>query len=173
MHHLLYDLSTSWGLIRVLHDLSTSSVLIPVSHDLGTSSGLIRVWHDLGTISGLSTSITRFDYELEIKNENQTIWVFCTCFIPRSLTLSQHMRKCKGKLIARNVYLKHASWVWKPVPTILLPNVKLVVNFIRSLICIIERLSITFTSNGKREFVPRDQVSPLLVVYCSLLLRIN
>ena len=174
MHHLLYDLSTSWGLIRVLHDLSTSSVLIPVSHDLGTSSGLIRVWHDLGTISGLSTSITRFDYELEIKNENQTIWVFCTCFIPRSLTLSQHMRKCKGKLTARNVYLKHASWVWKPVPTILLPNVKLVVNFIRSLICIIERFkSFTFTSNGKREFVPRDQVSPLLVLYCSLFLHIN
>jgi len=36
-----------------------------------------------------------------------------------------------------------------------------------------ERLSITFTSNGKREFVPRDQVSPLLVVYCSLFQRIN
>ena len=32
----------------------------------------------------------------------------------------------------------------------------------------IERLSITFRSDGKREFVPRDQVSPLLVVYCSL-----
>ena len=31
-----------------------------------------------------------------------------------------------------------------------------------------ERLSITFRSDGKREFVPRDQVSPLLVVYCSL-----
>ena len=30
----------------------------------------------------------------------------------------------------------------------------------------IERLRITFTSNGKREFVPRDQVSSLLVVYC-------
>ena len=34
----------------------------------------------------------------------------------------------------------------------------------------LERLSIAFTSNGKREFVPRDQLSPLLVVYCSLLL---
>ena len=33
----------------------------------------------------------------------------------------------------------------------------------------IERLSIKFTSNGKHEFVPRDQVSPLLVVYSSLL----
>ena len=31
----------------------------------------------------------------------------------------------------------------------------------------IKRLSITFTSSGKREFVPRDQVSPLLVAYCS------
>ena len=36
---------------------------------------------------------------------------------------------------------------------------------------ILERLSIEFTSNGKREFVPRDQVSPLLVVYCSLFLH--
>ena len=38
-----------------------------------------------------------------------------------------------------------------------------------------ERLSIsvTFTSNGKREFVPRDQVSPLLVAYCSLFLQID
>ena len=36
-----------------------------------------------------------------------------------------------------------------------------------------ERLSITFTLNGKREFVPRDQVSSLLVVYCSLLLHLN
>ena len=34
-----------------------------------------------------------------------------------------------------------------------------------------ERLSITFTSNSKREFVPCDQVSPLLVVYCSLFLH--
>ena len=30
----------------------------------------------------------------------------------------------------------------------------------------LQGLSITFTSNRKREFVPRDQVSPLLVVYC-------
>ena len=37
----------------------------------------------------------------------------------------------------------------------------------------LERLSITFTSNGKREFVPRDQVSSLLVVYCSLFLHLN
>ena len=38
----------------------------------------------------------------------------------------------------------------------------------------IETISITFTSNGKREFVPRDQVSPWLVVYyCSLFLHIN
>ena len=35
---------------------------------------------------------------------------------------------------------------------------------------LIERLNITFTSNGKREFVPRDQVSPLLVVDCLLFL---
>ena len=31
-----------------------------------------------------------------------------------------------------------------------------------------ERLNIKFTSNSKRKFVPRDQVSPLLVVYSSL-----
>ena len=36
-----------------------------------------------------------------------------------------------------------------------------------------KRLSITFRSDGKREFVPHDQVSPLLVVYyCSLFLGI-
>ena len=31
-----------------------------------------------------------------------------------------------------------------------------------------ERLSIAFAANGKREFVPRDQVSLLLAIYCSL-----
>ena len=31
-----------------------------------------------------------------------------------------------------------------------------------------ERLNIKFTSNSKRKFVPRDQVSPLLDDYCSL-----
>ena len=35
-------------------------------------------------------------------------------------------------------------------------------------ICIIEKLSISFMTHGKREFVARDQVSPLLVVYRSL-----
>ena len=35
----------------------------------------------------------------------------------------------------------------------------------------LDRLSITFTSNGKGEFVPRDQVSSSLVVYCSLFLH--
>ena len=32
---------------------------------------------------------------------------------------------------------------------------------------------ITSTLNCKREFVPRDQVSSLLVVYCSLFLHLN
>ena len=36
-----------------------------------------------------------------------------------------------------------------------------------------EWLSIMFTSNGIREFVPRDQVSSLLVAYCSLFLHLN
>ena len=38
---------------------------------------------------------------------------------------------------------------------------------------LIERLSFTFTPNGKREFVPRDQVFPLFFVYCLLLLHKN
>ena len=46
-------------------------------------------------------------------------------------------------------------------------------GFSSALIRLSERLSITFTSNGKREFVPRDQVSPLLVVYCFLFQQIN
>ena len=37
----------------------------------------------------------------------------------------------------------------------------------------IERLCFTFTPNGKREFVPRDQDSHLLVIYCSLSLHTN
>ena len=37
----------------------------------------------------------------------------------------------------------------------------------------IERLRFTFTPNGKREFVPRDQVFFLIVVYCLLLLLKN
>ena len=36
-----------------------------------------------------------------------------------------------------------------------------------------ERSNFTFTSNGRREFVPRDQVSHLLVIYCSLFLHIS
>ena len=38
---------------------------------------------------------------------------------------------------------------------------------------ILERLSITITSNGKREFLLRNQVSTLLFVYCSLFQQIN
>ena len=38
---------------------------------------------------------------------------------------------------------------------------------------VFERLSITFTSNGKREFVPRDQVYSLIVVCCLLFLHLN
>ena len=37
----------------------------------------------------------------------------------------------------------------------------------------IERLRFTSTPNGKREFVPRDQVFPLFFVYCLLLLHKN
>ena len=37
----------------------------------------------------------------------------------------------------------------------------------------IEWLSFTLASNEKRHFVPRDQVSHLLVVYCSLFLHTN
>ena len=38
---------------------------------------------------------------------------------------------------------------------------------------LLEKLRFTFTPNGKREFVPRDQVFPLIVVYCLLLLLKN
>ena len=38
---------------------------------------------------------------------------------------------------------------------------------------IVERLRFTFTLNGKREFVPRDQVFPLIVVNCLLLQLTN
>ena len=37
----------------------------------------------------------------------------------------------------------------------------------------IKEIKITFTPNGKREFVPRDQVFPLFFVYCLLLLHKN
>ena len=37
----------------------------------------------------------------------------------------------------------------------------------------IERLRFTFMPNGKREFVPRDQVFPLIFVCCLLLLHKN
>lgn len=37
----------------------------------------------------------------------------------------------------------------------------------------IERLSITFSLNSKREFVSRDQGSSFLVVNCSLFLHLN
>ena len=38
---------------------------------------------------------------------------------------------------------------------------------------LIEKLRFTFTPNGKREFVPRDQVFSLIVVYYLLLLLKN
>ena len=38
---------------------------------------------------------------------------------------------------------------------------------------IMEGLSITFASNGKLEFVPRDQVFSLLVGFYSLFLHLN
>ena len=38
---------------------------------------------------------------------------------------------------------------------------------------IIERLRYTITPNGKGDFVPRDQVSPLIVIYCLLYLLKN
>ena len=38
---------------------------------------------------------------------------------------------------------------------------------------LIERLRFTFTPNGRREFLPRDPVSPLFSVYSLLLLHKN
>ena len=49
-------------------------------------------------------------------------------------------------------------------------NLKFAVNFAVSLIMLIERLRFTFTPNGRLEFIPRDQVSPLFsnsfTLYC-------
>ena len=42
-------------------------------------------------------------------------------------------------------------------------NLKFAVNFAVSLIMLIERLRFTFTPNGRLEFIPRDQVSPLVI----------
>ena len=47
------------------------------------------------------------------------------------------------------------------------------IQWARDKVKLLERLSITFTSNGKREFVPREQVSPIPIVYCSLFLHKN
>ena len=38
--------------------------------------------------------------------------------------------------------------------------------FIDKSMVMLERLSITFTSNGKREFVPRDKVAPISLSFC-------
>ena len=43
----------------------------------------------------------------------------------------------------------------------------------RGSMLLIERLRFTFTPNGKREFVPRDQVFPLFSLYCLLFLHKN
>ena len=43
----------------------------------------------------------------------------------------------------------------------------------RAVIITLERLRFMFTPNGKRELVPHDQVFPLIVVYCLLLLLKN
>ena len=51
----------------------------------------------------------RFNTSSGLRTKSQTIWVFYTRFVSRRLTLSQHMIKCKGKLITINFYLKHAS----------------------------------------------------------------
>ena len=46
-------------------------------------------------------------------------------------------------------------------------------NSLRKVLLTSSHLNGSFTSNGKREFVPRDQVSLLLVFYCSLFQPIN
>ena len=51
---------------------------------------------------------------------------------------------------------------------------RLIISAILEVTCLaIERLRFTFTPNRKREFVPRDHVSPLFFVYCLLLLLKN
>ena len=47
------------------------------------------------------------------------------------------------------------------------------IHYKKKKIIIIERLRFTFTPNGRREFVTRDQVYPLFSVYSLLLLHKN
>ena len=47
------------------------------------------------------------------------------------------------------------------------------IHYKKKKIIIIERLRFTFTPNGRREFVTRDQAFPLLSVYSLLLLHKN
>ena len=49
----------------------------------------------------------------------------------------------------------------------------LVCEFVRAVLQLLEGLRFTFTPNGKREFVPRDQVFPLIVANCLLLQLTN
>ena len=49
-----------------------------------------------------------------------------------------------------------------------MPPLNLTKKIQRKKNAIIERLRFAFTSNGKREFVPRDQVFPVIVVNCLL-----
>ena len=113
-----------------------------------------------------------FKQELGIKRKpNYLLGILHSFCLKKAYSLSAH-EKMLGETYC-DKFLSRARELSLKTRTTLLPNVKLVVNSIRSLICIIERSIITFTSNGKREFVSRDQVSPSLVVYCLLFLHTN
>ena len=70
----------------------------------------------------------------------------------------REMTKRTSKLVERNMqHEKKYSLIAEP----------------RDLMKIIERLKFTFTPNGKREFVPRDQVLTLFFFHSVLLLHKN
>ena len=77
------------------------------------------------------------------------------------------MRKTQGKLRA----LTRGRWGEVRVEMSLLETESLHAGTVFAVLGF-SKLNITLTSYGKREFVPRDQVSSLLVVYSSLFLRI-
>ena len=83
------------------------------------------------------------------------------CFLSRL-----KMRKTQGKLGA----LLGGRGVW--VEMSLLETESLHAGTVFAVLGFSKLNIITLTSYGKREFVPRDQVSSLLVIYSSLFLHI-
>ena len=88
---------------------------------------------------------------------------------------------CKAFLITMVKKLVERSFLTYPLvrymnfldPRIFIAKKETSAEKLTRFLCIIERLRFTFTSNGRREFVPRDQVFALFSVYSLLLLHKN